>query len=127
MATRRPAFKTGGPSFQTPRADDVRSMQQAFDNLRERFANAETQIAFLQSVADAGVATADVKAMQTQLASLQRALNVLAAQVANPESSELQSILATDGRMRAIAQEAAHSVPAIDSESSVIANRVFRA
>lgn len=79
MATRRPTFNTGKPSIPTPRANDLRNFQQAIDNIRERFANAEAQLAFLQSVADANVGTGDLTLMKQQLAALTSAVNVLVA------------------------------------------------
>ena len=81
MATRRPTFNTGKPAIPTPREMDLRVVQQAIDSIRERFANAEQQLAFLQSVADANVATGDLTLMKQQLAALTTSLNVLVAQV----------------------------------------------
>jgi hypothetical protein len=85
MATRRPTFKTGVPSITTPRPDprtgalDQRGIQQSYDNIRERFQNAEAQIAFLQSLAEASVGASELAAMKRQIASLSASVSVLAA------------------------------------------------
>lgn len=87
MATRKPTFRTGTPAIQPARALDLRTLQQAIDNIRERFLNAEAQITFLQQVADANVDTGDLTLMQQQIAGLTTSLNVLAARLAAVPSS----------------------------------------
>lgn len=133
MATRRPTFRTGTPSITTPRPDprtgvlDQRDLQQSYDNIRERFANAELQLAFLQSVADANVGTGDLTLMKQQLAALTNALNVLVAQVAaSTDETDVASLsLTMESKMRHIARAAVRDLEPPNSANAILMARTF--
>jgi hypothetical protein len=127
MATRRPTFNTGRPAIPTPRALDLRNFQQSLDNIRERFANAEAQLAFLQSVADANVATGDLTLMKQQLAALTNALNVLVAQVAaSTDETDVSSLsLTMESKMRHIARAAVRDLEPPNSANAILMARMF--
>jgi hypothetical protein len=84
MATtrRRVSFTTKVPAIATPRTLDLASIQGAIDNIRERFKNADAEIALLRQYADAGTAqqridllTIQFGKLSPQLAALQAALD----------------------------------------------------
>jgi hypothetical protein len=127
MATRRTTFRTGTPAIPTPRALDLRVVQQALDSIRERFTNAEQQLAFLQSVADANVATGDLTLMKQQLAALTNALNVLVAQVAaSTDETDVASLsLTMESKMRHIARAAVRDLEPPNSANAILMARMF--
>lgn len=100
MATRRPTFKTGTPAITTPRPVpqtgqlDQRGVQQAIDAIKERFANAEAQLLFLASVADAATSGQAIALLQQQMAALLQQINVLAAQLTGVSSDPGDDIAA---------------------------------
>ena len=88
MATLRQSQRTAGvasgPSINTPPTLDLRSIQQAFDNVRERIASLEASLASVRAVAtttagaaQAGTAAQDLTALQAAVADLEAALEAV--------------------------------------------------
>lgn len=121
MATARAGF----PGIPTPRTLELRPVQEAINNIRERFQGLETQLAQTIAIVGADTSAQALGVLQAQVTSLAAALNALSAQVADIDSSGASDLLAMDSKMRAIAQAYASRGP--DDANSVIANRVFRA
>lgn len=79
MATTR----TGYPAIQTPRALELRAVQQSVDNIRERFQGVEAQLALISSVVGASTTGQAILSLQAQVNNLLAALNALVGQVSS--------------------------------------------
>ena len=119
------ATRSGFPAIPTPRALELRAVQQTVDNIRERFQAVETLLNQTAAIVGASTTGQTLQALQTQINNLITALSVLQAQVAAETVSVASVALAMDSRIHAVAQS--YVVPGPDSANSVIANRVFRA
>lgn len=60
----------GKPSIPTPRALDLRAVQSAIDNIRERFTFAESELNALRQLLEASKSTQDIGMLQKQVAAL---------------------------------------------------------
>lgn len=58
---------TGKPSFATPRTLDLRGIQSAVDNIRERFTNLEAMLDALTKQVNGSTSATDIKRLQQQL------------------------------------------------------------
>lgn len=125
MATTR----TGFPAIPTPRALELRPVQQSIDNIRERFQAVEAQLTLISSVVNASNSFQSIQGLQAQIAQLTVLVNTLATQIdgLGEAFDPVTSAMISDARMRAIAQEALFQVASPNDVNSVIANRVFRA
>lgn len=72
---------TGRPAVSTPRTGDLRGLQQAIDNLKERLTAADRQIAVLQSLVGANTTAQALTALQRTVNQLGATVNSLGAQV----------------------------------------------
>ena len=73
------ATRSGFPAISTPRALELRAVQQSIDNIRERFRGVETLLDQTAAIVGASTTGQTLQALQSQINNLITALSVLQA------------------------------------------------
>jgi hypothetical protein len=75
------ATRSGFPAISTPRALELRAVQQSIDNIRERFRGVETLLDQTAAIVGASTTGQTLQALQSQINNLLVSVNALVVQV----------------------------------------------